>query len=50
MSTKNLSHLKIFTLNNEGLLVVGSLSKSDKHFQLILGIFYNFTCRCKKIL
>jgi len=28
--------------------VVGSLSKSDKHFQLIFGIFYNFACRCKK--
>jgi len=35
--------------NNESLLVVGSLPKSDKHFQLIFGIFYNFACRCKKI-
>ena len=29
-------------------MVVGSVSKSDKHFQLIFGIFYNFVCRCKK--
>jgi len=29
--------------------VVGSLSKSDKHFQLIFGIFYNLAYRCKKI-
>ena len=51
MRTKNLSHLKIFTVSNEttSLLVVGSLSKSDKHFQLIFGIFYNFACRCKKL-
>jgi len=28
--------------------VGGSLSKSDKHFQLIFGIFYNFACKCKK--
>jgi len=40
MSTKNLSHLKIFTLSKETTKVcwqLGSLSKSDEHFQLIFG-------------
>jgi len=49
MSTKYLKPLEDFYVkqrNNKGLLVVGSLSKSDKHFQLI---FWNFLQLCMQM-